>query len=97
MDATPDNVDSPMPDPLVHQFIRQQMLAARKAGERTETIEPISPSRLDSPITCDGLASEAQQNADVSIQGYRIEREISRGGQAVVLQAIQESTGRRWP
>ena len=39
--------------------------------------------------------SSAYAPPRVTVRGYAIAREISRGGQAVIFEAIQESTGRK--
>ena len=96
MDATGNQPDSDQAHAAaVRESIRQQILAARKAGERSEIIKPISASRLDDPITLDDVAPPPVALAAMAIEGYRIHREISHGGQATVLAATQESTGRK--
>jgi formylglycine-generating enzyme required for sulfatase activity/tRNA A-37 threonylcarbamoyl transferase component Bud32 len=75
-------------------MIRRQLLAAHKAGRRQEVVEPLSPSRLDEPLDVPEIFSPAADPL-IAIEGYQIQREISRGGQAAVFQAIQESTGRK--
>jgi formylglycine-generating enzyme required for sulfatase activity/tRNA A-37 threonylcarbamoyl transferase component Bud32 len=78
--------------------IRQAMLAARTAGKPEDL-----PSLDDSESNCFG---EIQLNKGEShladneqslpqITGYQLSGEIARGGQAVVYDAVQESTRRR--
>src|SRR5688572_26168293 len=43
----------------------------------------------------DQLASGSLTPAGISVPGYKLVRELNRGGQAVVFLATQESTGRR--
>ncbi len=96
MDVTPNKPDDEQARAAaVQESIRRQILAAGKAGARSEIIEPISPSRMDDPVTLDEAGPSPVRALETAIGGYRIEREISRGGQATVLAAAQESTGRK--
>ncbi len=57
----------------------------------------VPPPGNSSGVEIAGRPDYASLNAPpmVSIVGYRVLREISRGGQAVVCEAIQQSTGRK--
>ncbi|MBM4017930.1 MAG: DUF1080 domain-containing protein, partial [Planctomycetes bacterium] len=52
------------------------------------------PTR-DEFVTGPGIPGGAASPPPITVRGYSILREISRGGQAVILEAIQESTGRK--
>ena len=77
--------------------IRQAMLAARTAGKPPPLpLLPDSDPSLSDPD--DSSASLDAADADEplpQIAGYVVHRKIDRGGQAVVYDAIQESTKRR--
>jgi formylglycine-generating enzyme required for sulfatase activity/tRNA A-37 threonylcarbamoyl transferase component Bud32 len=86
-------------DPLLN-LIRQQVLLAQKAGPRQGVVEPLSESELDKPLLDaltltpgDEISPDGSRPTPVA-RGYRITREISRGGQAAVFAAIHETTGR---
>jgi hypothetical protein len=67
-------------------LIRQQVLAAQKAGPRQVVIEPLSESELDKPLMDGASLTPMEEPAPGAprpipvAQGYRITQEISRGG-----------------
>lgn len=98
----PDPETSALPAPgTAADVVRRQILAARRAGPRDgPVLSPLSHSQLDKPLGSEedggtGPTPSPPVTPPVAIHGYRIVREISRGGQAVVFEAVQESVGRR--
>ncbi len=71
-----------------------------QAGEGFMRVRDPRPSRswpgaLDVPETFEPADARAPSQTGLRIKGYKITRELSRGGQGVVYQAIQESTKRK--
>ena len=73
--------------------IRQALLEARRAGPIDGAFSPLDDSDLEAPLDADS-GSHVDGNVP-SVEGYVIGREVGSGGQAVVFEATQESTGRR--
>ncbi len=73
---------------------RQEILAGLKVSAAARPVRPLSSDELDQPLSlAEDEALSGPQPAP-SILGYSVRREITRGGQATVLLATQESTGR---
>lgn len=89
--AIPTHRQPPADDP-----IRQAQIAAQDAGELSDPLPILSAAEIDAPLellSVDAL-DDRTEAVPFRVDGYRILREISRGGQAAVFEAIQESTGR---
>jgi serine/threonine protein kinase len=77
--------------------IRQQQLAARHAGPASQPLRLVSEFDMERPIELSSSVDwrmDEPQACRTGIPGYVLENEISRGGQATVYRAVQESTGR---
>jgi len=60
------------------------------------TSTPPKPAAdLNSTANPDSAGKKPRAHIGIEIAGYRVLREISRGGQAIVFEAVQESTGQR--
>src|SRR5690348_3983137 len=88
-----------MPE-LMHELHRLKATGHTAAGRpirkppthRPETAATSIPMTDARTMTSHGVAPAPPM---ISAPGFRVLREISRGGQAVVFEAVQESTGRR--
>src|SRR4051794_34215180 len=81
----------PASDPLALRLIEQARRRAEDGSSRPGPAEILTESQLEAPLEFDDQAD----GFTVEIPGYHIVREISRGGQAVVLEATRDATGRR--
>ncbi len=100
----PDDTNKPA-DGVPADSLLREILAARKDGPLNERVDSLSPSQVEkswdlihgsdeSPPPPDATA-ESRGHHDLRLEGYRLVREISRGGQATVYEGWQISTGRR--
>jgi serine/threonine-protein kinase len=77
--------------------IRRALLSARGGGPAPERLRLLTDSEIDANTDTEPCgSSEAPGGTEVlpQIPGYFLQEEISRGGQATVYKAMQESTGR---
>jgi formylglycine-generating enzyme required for sulfatase activity len=77
--------------------IRAARINADRAGSAPERLRILTESELDLPIELStefGDEDAGSSDPLPQIARYRIEHEISHGGQAVVYKALEESTGR---
>lgn len=77
--------------------IRQASLWARRIGPLSDPLSPLTDSEVDQPIAAESSADDLWEdtiNAKPRIPGYYILDNVSRGGQATIFRATQESTGR---
>jgi serine/threonine protein kinase len=95
--AYPGLIDELKRELEVAGHIRQALLSARGGGPAPEKLQLLSDSEIDEtiepPSDPGGDAAEERELLP-RILGYFLEEEISRGGQATVYKAKQESTGR---
>ncbi len=68
-----------------------QGAAGPPAGRGT----PAAPGPVGDDATRSESSASAPPPPSIIVRGYTLVREISRGGQAVIFQAVQESTGRK--
>ena len=77
--------------------IRQALLSARGGGPAPQKLHLLTDSEIDGttelPHDC-GSQAPGEQDILPRVLGYFLQEEISRGGQATVYKATQESTGR---
>ena len=78
--------------------IRKAMIEAQRAVPACDPLVPITDSKVDA-VLADEVSVDADSDfpgdAEPVVLGFQLLGEISRGGQAAVYQAIQESTDRK--
>lgn len=75
--------------------IRRARLEAETAGPVSRSLSPLDSADLDAPLDLGSDSRDGDPAPPPVIRGYAVVREVSSGGQAVVFEAVQESTGRR--